>query len=302
MFLATRYTFFARQLLIAGDGHTNIQPEDSLASSAKNWKIDAPDCDIILTNPPFGTSESNSLSKNDLGKYPLQRTKGQLLFLQKMVLSTVVDGDICTVIDEGVLNTDTAKELRKWLFEKCRVMAVVSLPDDTFKPNKINVKASVLYLRRREHDDVDYEDDYPIAFCNIESLGYTGAGDFIRGFETQRLMDEIGTQLLNTKRSIRDGYKWSAFNISAQTIITDGLFRLDYKYWLPELRQKIENTKKAGGLSIKELNTIKTDRGSSPPADLYVDEEDGYALVVKAGSGISKYGELITDGDYIEKE
>jgi type I restriction enzyme M protein len=50
------------------------------------------------------------------------------------------------------------------------------------------------------------------------------------------------------------------------------------------------------------LNTIKTDRGISPSADLYVDEQDGYALVVKAGSSISRYGELLTNGDYIEKD
>ncbi|MGC1375538.1 MAG: N-6 DNA methylase [Anaerolineales bacterium] len=289
-------------MIIAGDGHTNIQPEDSLGTAAKNWHMSQPDCDIILTNPPFGTSESDSLSKNDLNQYPLQITKGQLLFLQKMVLCTVPGGDICTVIDEGVLNTNSAKRLRKWLFEKCEVVAIVRLPDETFEPNKINVKASVLYLRRREHDDIDYEDDYPVTFCDIESLGYTGAGDSIRDFDTKRLMSEIAGQLLEKRGINQNGYKWSAFSINAQTILTDAPCRIDYKYWQPETRQKIDELRKAGGQTIKELNTIKTNRGASPPADLYVDEGDGYALVVKAGSSISKYGELLTDGDYIEKD
>lgn len=289
-------------MIIAGDGQTNIRPEDSLTRSAKNWNVDKPNCDIILTNPPFGTSESSSLSKSDLGQYQFQVTKGQLLFLQKMVLCTIPDGDICTVIDEGVLNTDSVNELRKWLFVKCQVIAVVRLPDDTFKPNKINVKASVLYLKRREHDDVDLEEDYPVTFCNVASLGYTGAGDPIRGFNSEQLMDEISKQLLNTGLSNRSGYNWSAFNVSAQEILSDGAYRLDYKYWIPEIRQKIDKLRKAGGLIIKELNTIDTDRGDSPPAELYVDEEDGYAFVVKPGSSISKFGELIMDGDYIQKD
>jgi type I restriction enzyme M protein len=85
-------------MIIAGDGHTNIQAEDSLSSEATNWKVDAPDCDIILTNPPFGTSENDSLEKGDWDQYTLKLTKGQQLFLQKMVASTVPDGDICTVI------------------------------------------------------------------------------------------------------------------------------------------------------------------------------------------------------------
>ena len=219
-----------------------------------------------------------------------------------MVLCTVPEGDICSVIDEGVLNTDSAKQLRKWLFEKCELVAVVRLPEDTFKPNKINVKSSIIYLRSRENDDVDYENNYPVTFCDIESLGYTGAGDFIRGFDTKRLMSEIGSQLLDQNRSNSSGYRWRAFNLNSQMILADTYCRLDYKYWQPEIRSKIEEITKAGGLTIKELNTIQTNRGKSPRADLYVDESDGYALVIKAGSSISKYGELLTDGDYIEKD
>ncbi|WP_373525558.1 N-6 DNA methylase [Nostoc sp.] len=288
-------------MIIAGDGHTNIQSEDSLSVTAKNWCMLKPDCDIILTNPPFGTSESH-LSKDELIHYPVQTTKGQSLFLQKMVLCTVPEGDICSVIDEGVLNTDSAKKLRKWLFEKCQLVAIVRLPEDTFKPNKINVKSSIIYLRRREYDDVDYEDNYPVTFCDIESLGYTGAGDFIRGFDTKRLMNEIESQLLDKNRSNSDGYKWRAFNINAQKILADTYCRLDYKYWQPKILDKIEEIRRRGGLTIKELNTIKTERGKSPRADLYVDKIDGYALVVKAGSSVSRYGQLLTDGDYIEQD
>ena len=288
-------------MIIAGDGHTNIQPEDSLCVLAENWSVSNPDCDIILTNPPFGTSESGSLSETDLKQYPFRRTKGQLLFLQKMVLCTVSGGDICTVIDEGVLNTDTVTELRKWLFQKCRVRAIVRLPEDTFKPNKINVRASVLYFSRRGNDDIDLDDDYDISFCNIDSLGYVGSGETIRGFEFSRVMNELSSNLLHTSIGNRSGYYWSAFNVRAQTILEDTTCRLDYKYWDPEIRDQISKLVASGGLTVKQINTITTNRGSSPPAELYVDEPDGYALVVKAGSSISKYGELLTGGDYIEK-
>jgi type I restriction enzyme M protein len=89
-------------MIIAGDGHTNIQAEDSLSSDASSWSVEKPDCDLILTNPPFGTSENDSLEKEDWEQYTLKLTKGQQLFLQKMVQSTVPDGDICTVIDGGI--------------------------------------------------------------------------------------------------------------------------------------------------------------------------------------------------------
>lgn len=91
-------------MIIAGDGHTNIQHEDSLAKTAINWSVDTPDCDLILTNPPFGTSETDSLSSNDWAQFDIRSGKGQHLFLQKMVLSLKPgSGEFCTVIDEGVL-------------------------------------------------------------------------------------------------------------------------------------------------------------------------------------------------------
>ena len=88
-------------MIIAGDGHTNIRNEDSLSSQAQNWNTSEPDCDLIITNPPFGTAEGDSLSKDDMQQYAVSSTKGQYLFIQKMIASTVPGGEICTVIDEG---------------------------------------------------------------------------------------------------------------------------------------------------------------------------------------------------------
>jgi len=102
-------------MIVAGDGHTNILAEDSLARGAKNWSSSLPAYDLILTNPPFGTSENESLSQADKSEFPVETGKGQNLFLQKMVQATKAGGQICTVIDEGVLNVDTSKSLRKWL-------------------------------------------------------------------------------------------------------------------------------------------------------------------------------------------
>jgi type I restriction enzyme M protein len=289
-------------MIIAGDGHTNIRAEDSLASAAKNWNVGSPDCDLILTNPPFGTSEAESLEKHDLEQYPIRSTKGQILFLQKMVLATRGGGEICTVIDEGVLNTESAAALRRWLFEKCEVIAVVRLPEETFKPNKINVRSSLLYLRRREEDDVDLEASYKVTFCNLTSLGYVGSGDRIRGFNFGKLISEFDSKVLDqASGNPRDGYEWSAFDTEAQDILADGSVRLDYKYWHPDVRSRIADIEKAGGLRIRDLNTIKTARGKSPPADVYVDENEGHALVVKAGSNISRFGELVAEGDFVEK-
>jgi len=290
-------------MIIAGDGHTNIQPEDSLANTSKNWSMTKEDCDIIITNPPFGTSEADSLSTTDLQGYPVRTTKGQQLFLQKMVNTTLPGGEICSVIDEGVLNTATALDLRKWLLRKCEVLCIMRLPEETFKPNKINVRASVIYMRKNKEEDVDLEKDYKITFCDLQSLGYLSSGENIRGFDFETLRSEIARCVLDTNvSSYRHGYNWQAFDVQAQSVKNEGSFRLDYKYWDPMIIKRIDSIKKlASTNTIANLNLISTERGKSPSASGYVDERDGYALVLKAGSNISKYGDVIEGGDYIEK-
>ena len=290
-------------MIIAGDGHTNIRGEDSLSESAKNWSLDHKSCNLIFTNPPFGTSESESLTNSDLNLYPVRTSKGQYLFLQKMILSTITGGEICSVIDEGVLNTESAAELRKWILANCKLIAIVRLPDETFKPNKINVKCSLLYLERLEHPDLDGELDYSVSFIDLQSIGYEGSGDAIRGFDFPKLLSEVKNEWLDTKKgSEREGAYWSAFDIPVSYIRNDKNSRFDVKYWEPSVRDKIEALRVKGGKTVAELNLIPTERGKSPESDNYVDEKDGYALVIKAGSNISKFGELISyNSDWIEK-
>lgn len=290
-------------MIIAGDGHTNIQVEDSLAKIAKNWSVDEKSCNFIFTNPPFGTSESESLVSADLQQFPVRTTKGQYLFLQKMVLSTVLGGEICSVIDEGVLNTESAAELRKWILKHCKLTAVIRLPEETFKPNKINVKSSLLYLERLENEDTDGELEYSVSFIDLNSIGYEGSGDTIRGFDFPKLLDDIKNEWLDTsKGKSRVGVNWSAFDIPVSLIRNDKNSRFDVKYWEPNVRTKIETLKTRGGKTVEELNTLQTERGKSPDSDSYVDEKDGFSLVIKAGSNISKFGELITlNSDWVEK-
>ena len=291
-------------MIIAGDGHTNIVCQDSLKSDSTIWSFSDECYDIIMTNPPFGTSEKENLRPEELLKYPIKTSKGQHLFLQRMVLSAKKGGYICTVIDEGVLNTDTATALRRWILQNTEIKLVLRLPEETFKPNKINVKSSVLLLRKREVPDVDLESSYAITFCDLKSLGYQGSGDPVRGFAFNKLLDELVEQMPNSLDGPqRSGTHWEAYDLDSKELHSDPSVRLDYKYWDRGLLERIKALHGKGGRTVKELNLVSTDRGKSPKADLYVDETDGYALVVKGGSNISAFGDLMitSDSDWVEK-
>lgn len=290
-------------MIIAGDGHTNIQHEDSLANSAINWSISNPDCNLIMTNPPFGTSESDSLDSSDMQQFDVSSSKGQYLFIQKMIQCSVAGGEICTVIDEGVLNTGTGTNLRKYILEQCKLICVVNLPNETFKPNKINVKSSLLYMEKRATPDIDFEDKYKITICQLESLGYQGSGDKLRGFDKDKFLEEMAHEVLNhLAGTYRRGYNWKAYDIDVEEVYQDLTYRFDYKYWDIDTRNIIKDLLDKKNPTIKEVNLVQTSRGKSPSADSYVDEQDGYAIVIKAGSSINKFGKIITtDSDWIEK-
>ena len=262
-------------MIIAGDGHSNITFEDTLTLKATCWSISAPSFDIIMTNPPFGTSEADTLGPVDYKQFPIPSSKGQLLFIQKMVQSVKpTGGEVCTVIDEGVLNTEGSAAIRKWIIQNCKIRVVVRLPDVTFKPNKITVRSSVLYLIRREHPDLDFEADYNITFIDIKSLGYHGSGEPIRGFDEVGLMKEL-EQFLH-EGSNENGHQashWKTFPLPISQVIADATHRLDLKYWEPETTKTLLTLQENGSPTLKDLSTENLYRGKSPPAESYVDEK-----------------------------
>ena len=298
-------------MIIAGDGYNNIRCADSLNESTllpPYTQVNGSKCSdglahLVLTNPPFGTSEAESLSESSANTYDVPSTRGQSLFMQKMIQSVHPGSSIVTVIDEGVLNTSSYQELRRFILKTCKVESVLSLPDETFKPNKINVRSSVLVIRKREEIDSDMVDSYPIAFIAIDSLGYDGSGGDTRGFDLSRLIKEVSSISGNTlpTASLGTGYNWSAFAEKSEAIAQEKTNRLDVRFWHPTVRMRTSGLQALLGTKpIRELNTIQTRRGKSPPVDEYVNALEGHALVVKSGSNITKAGKLFVGGDYIE--
>lgn len=299
-------------MIIAGDGHNNIQCKDTLKIKKMIPKFkdetgaidDTGKAHLILANPPFGTSEGESLTTQDLNSYTIKSTKGQSLFIQQMIKNVKSNSRIVTVIDEGVLNTMSYKELRSHIMQECKIEYIISLPDETFKPNKINVKSSVLVLIKRENSDMDLEDEYPISYIKIKSLGYDGAGNDLRGFNLNELIESIinvNPYKLNYEK-LYDSYYNEYCIVSSLDIAIDNSTRFDYKYWVTSTISKINAIKKQkGSKTISEINIIETKRGKSPSSSEYVSEDEGFSLVIKAGSNVSKNGRLITKGDYIEK-
>jgi len=149
------------------------------------------------------------------------------------------------------------------MFENTRVLAVVRLPDETFKPNKINVRSSVLVMEKRDKPDPDLDEDYDVTFIDIASLGYYGSGEPIRGFDLSKLLLEVEEAALDSSRgTVRSGYSWTAFDVPLSNFKSDQSFRLDLKYWNPDAIELVDAIKSGGAVTIDEINLLETKRGS----------------------------------------
>ena len=102
--------------------------------------------DMVLTNPPFGRSSSDSYERDDF--WATTRNK-QLNFVQHIVGLLKVGGTAAVVVPDNVLFEAGAGEtIRRRLLHDCEVHTLLRLPTGIFYAQ--GVKANVLFLRRRE--------------------------------------------------------------------------------------------------------------------------------------------------------
>ncbi|MCY3577891.1 MAG: class I SAM-dependent DNA methyltransferase [bacterium] len=102
--------------------------------------------DMVLTNPPFGKSSSDSYERADF--WATTKNK-QLNFVQHVVSLLKIDGAAAVVVPDNVLFEAGAGEtIRRRLLHDCDVHTLLRLPTGIFYAQ--GVKANVLFFRRRE--------------------------------------------------------------------------------------------------------------------------------------------------------
>ncbi|MXZ30978.1 MAG: SAM-dependent DNA methyltransferase [Acidimicrobiia bacterium] len=101
--------------------------------------------DMVLTNPPFGRSSSDSYEREDF--WATTRNK-QLNFVQHIAGLLRIDGTAAVVVPDNVLFEAGAGEtIRRRLLADCEVHTLLRLPTGIFYAQ--GVKANVLFFRRR---------------------------------------------------------------------------------------------------------------------------------------------------------
>ena len=210
-------------MVLYDDGHTGIFSANSLedfdtlkkiATESLVSDIEPEAFNIILTNPPFGSkgkvTSKRILEQFDLGyKWVKDKNTGKwkktktlqngqvpdILFIERCLQFLKDYGRLAIVLPDGDLTNQNTEYVRQFIMSKARILAVVSLPQETFVPHGAGVKASVLFVQKLPQEELKKleKKDYPIFFAVIEKIGYD-----IRG-RTVFKKDEKGEPIKDEK-------------------------------------------------------------------------------------------------------
>lgn len=123
-------------MILAGDGHNNVQRLDSLANPVDDKY------EIVLTNMPFA-------QKTRYGdKYAIPNRNGDIVCPQHCFRALKDGGRMAIIVPEGFLSNTNSKayeDVRKYLLNNATLKSIVSLPRGAFEPYN-RAKANILYF------------------------------------------------------------------------------------------------------------------------------------------------------------
>lgn len=193
--------------LIAGDGKSNVYKSNTLDSP--QWEDETKvglkkmlkkfddyednknnekkftyfDFDVLTTNPPFAgeISEEHILKNYNLAKRKnktIPKIDRHILFIERNLNFLKDGGRMAIVLPQGIFNNTTTEYIRKYLSKKARILAIVSLHENTFKPHT-STKTSVLFLQKWHDKKCPKKEDYPIFFAISKESGKDNSGNYI---------------------------------------------------------------------------------------------------------------------------
>jgi len=166
------------------DGFKRLKRLRAEKNSNKEFKFD-----VLMANPPFAgdIKESRIIARYNLAKKPdgkYQTKVGRdILFIERNLDFLKPGGRMAIVLPQGRFNNSSDKYIRDFIAERCRILAVVGLHGNTFKPHT-GTKTSVLFVQKWNDDRkmgalCPRQDDYNIFFATMRKSGKDNSGEKI---------------------------------------------------------------------------------------------------------------------------
>lgn len=223
--------------LIAGDGHTNVLHLNTLdydrwdeAAKQEDWirtyfegfsrlkdlrrgkGYQEFDFDIVMANPPFAgdVKETRILGRYELGKNAqgkMQNKVGRdILFIERNLDFLKPGGRMAIVLPQGRFNNSSDKYIREYIAQRCRILAVVGVHGNTFKPHT-GTKTSVLFVQKWDDVLCPKKEDYPIFFATQQKQGKDNSGDkiYVKSIDGTNTLDNHGHLVVDQDLYNHDG-------------------------------------------------------------------------------------------------
>ena len=225
--------------LIAGDGETNVLHLNTLdferwndrAEGDRKWintygkgferleRLRAErgenkrfNFDILMANPPFAgdIKESRLLHQYQLGfreNGAAQSKVGRdILFIERNLDFLKPGGRMAIVLPQGRFNNTSDKYIRDFIAKRARILAVIGLHGNTFKPHT-GTKTSVLFVQKWDKELCPKVEDYPIFFAVSEKGGKDNSGDYVyaQNSSGQYKLDKNGHLIVDHDLHSHDG-------------------------------------------------------------------------------------------------
>ena len=139
---------------------------------------------ILMANPPFAgdIKESRILHQYELGFKSNGKAHGKvgrdILFIERNLDFLKPGGRMAIVLPQGRFNNVSDKHIRSFISQHGRILAVVGLHNNTFKPHT-GTKTSVLLMQKYHDKLCPKAEDYPIFFAVSEKGGKDNSGNYI---------------------------------------------------------------------------------------------------------------------------
>lgn len=145
--------------------------------------------DKAPTFPEFLRVSHETIYKMPDGTYRKVKVKSQgnagrdILFIERNLSFLKPSGRMAVVLPQGRFNNSSDKDLREYVADHCRILAVVGLHGNVFKPHT-GTKTSVLFVQKWNDDPkagplCPRVDDYPIFFATMKEPSKDNSGDKI---------------------------------------------------------------------------------------------------------------------------
>lgn len=160
--------------------------------------------DVLLANPPFAgeIKQDYLLTHYDLGKNEKGKKQNtverHILFIERNLDCVKPGGRLAIVLPQGIFNNSSEEYIRKYIMKKARILGVVGLHVNSFKPHT-GTKTSIIFLQKWTEAELDQGgnptvQDYPIFFASSMQSFKNNSGDYVfeRDDKGELIKDENG--------------------------------------------------------------------------------------------------------------